>query len=479
MRKELTKVNALYMVFDIVLIALSVYIPYILRYNRLNIDQLINLPLIWKSLHFSNLPTYSIIFVFWTILIILILNNYGLYGTDRELSIPKEIILVLKAIFFASLPPLAAVFFLKVMIFSRLIFGISALSMFICLSFWRMVKKLYIRRLILEGYNNLNVLIVGAGKTGTMLVDEINNHRFLGLNIIGFLDDYRDKTDTINGYKILGEISDFEKIVKKRFIDEVYITIPSQKQKVFDLTSEAKKLGVTVRIVPELFDLSMGALEMHHIGFMPLLQYHSKEIHGTDLIMKRALDLCVSGLALLLCCPIFLILFILIKLDSPGPIWYISKRCGKRGRLFNFYKFRSMEAKADKMLQSLKDKNEKRGPIFKMAEDPRVTKLGRVMRKLSLDELPQLWNVFKGDMSLVGPRPPTPDEVEQYKDWQLKRLQVKPGITCLWQVRGRSNLSFYKWVKLDLWYINNWSFGLDLKILWWTIPVVLKRKGAY
>jgi exopolysaccharide biosynthesis polyprenyl glycosylphosphotransferase len=413
------------------------------------------------------------------VLIVLILNNYGLYGTDRELSIPKETLLVFRAIIFASLPPLAAIFFLKVMVFSRLIFGISALSIFIFLSLWRIIKRLYVRRLILEGFNNLNVLIIGAGKTGAMLVDEIINHPFLGLNIIGFLDDYRDKAEIINGHKILGEISDFEKIVKKKFIDEVYITIPSQKQKVFNLTSEAKQLGVTVRIVPELFDLSISAIEMHHIGSIPLLQYHTKGIHGTDLILKRALDLCVSGLALLLCCPIFLILSALIKLDSPGPIWYISKRCGKKGRLFNFYKFRSMISNADTLLSSLKEKNEKKGPIFKIAEDPRVTKLGRIMRRLSLDELPQLWNVFKGDMSLVGPRPPTPEEVQQYKDWQLKRLQIKPGITCLWQIRGRSNLSFYKWVKLDLWYINNWTFGLDLKILWLTIPVVIKGRGAY
>jgi exopolysaccharide biosynthesis polyprenyl glycosylphosphotransferase len=479
MRKELTKVNALYIVLDIVFIAASVYLPYILRYNRLTLDQLINLPLIWNKLDFRNFSTYSIIFLFWTLLIILILDNYGLYRTDRELTIPKETLLVLKALFFASLPPLAVIFFLKVMVFSRLIFGISALSIFICLSLCRIIKRSYVRNLILQGYNNLNVLIVGAGKTGRMLVEEIRNHPFLGLNIVGYLDDYKYKIENIRGNKIIGELSDFEKIVKKKFIDEVYITIPSQKQKVFELTTEAKRLGVTVRIVPELFDLSMGTLEMHQIGTIPLLQYHAKGIHGTDLIIKRALDMCISGLALLLCCPLFLILSVLIKLDSPGPILYISKRCGRKGRLFNFYKFRSMVKNADKLLHSLRDKNEKKGPVFKMVADPRLTNIGKIMRKLSLDELPQLWNVFKGDMSLVGPRPPTPEEVEQYKDWQLKRLQIKPGITCLWQVRGRSNLSFYKWVKLDLWYINNWSFGLDLKILWWTIPVVLKRKGAY
>ncbi|MFH1968565.1 MAG: sugar transferase [bacterium] len=479
MRKTITKINSLYIFIDLILILSSTFIPYILRYNQLTFFEFLNLPIIWHSLNLNDLPTYSLIFIFWTIFILLMLNNYRLFGTDRELSIPKEVWLVFKALFFASLPTVAAIFFMKILVFSRLIFGISAVSIFISLSSWRIIKRIVIKRLILSGYNNLNVLIVGAGKIGKSLAQEIEKHPYLGLRVVGFLDDFKEKDQSINGYDMLGNLSDFEKVIKKKFVDEVFISIPSQRQKVSDLTAKARSLGVTVRIVPDMFDIITGSIDIHHIGIMPLLEYHSKGIHGTDLILKRSFDVFFSSLGLLLLSPLFLILSVLIKLDSPGPVLYISKRCSKKGRLFNFYKFRSMVKNAEKMLESLKQKNEKKGPIFKMAEDPRITKVGKFMRRLSLDELPQLWNVFKGDMSLVGPRPPTPEEVQEYKDWQLKRLEIKPGITCLWQIRGRSNLSFYKWVKLDLWYLNNWSFGLDLLILWWTIPVVLKKKGAY
>jgi exopolysaccharide biosynthesis polyprenyl glycosylphosphotransferase len=479
MRRTLTKINSLYIFIDIILIAICIYIPYILRYNTLSIVDFLNLPIIWQNLNLPNLPTYSLIFLFWTILILLLLNNYRLFGTDRELTIPKETWLVFKALFLASLPTVAAIFFIKFTVFSRLIFGVSAVSIFFVLALWRAIKRIIIRKLILGGYNNLNVLIIGAGRIGRSLVEEIERHPYLGLRVVGYLDDFKENLDSKNKYEILGKLSDFEKIAHKRFIDEIFITIPSQRQKISDLTSKAKNLGVAVRIVPDMFDITASTIVIHHIGIMPLLEYYSRGIHGTDFIIKRAFDICLSGLGLMLFSPLFVILSVLIKIDSPGPILYISKRCGKKGRLFNFYKFRSMVKDADKMLKTLKIKNEKTGPIFKMVNDPRITNIGRFMRRLSLDELPQLWNVIKGDMSLVGPRPPTLEEVKEYKDWQLKRLQIKPGITCLWQVRGRSHLSFYKWVKWDLWYINNWSFWLDLKILWWTIPVVLKGVGAY
>ena len=479
MRKTLSKINVIYIFIDILLISTSAYLPYILRYNKLNFSEVLNLPTIWVSLSLPQLQSHSLIFLFWTILIILILNIYGLFRTDRELSIPKETYLVFKAIFFASLPTVAAIFFLKVSAFSRLVFAFSAILMFVSLSIWRSIKRCTVRRLILQGYNNVNVLIVGAGRIGKALAEEIDKHPYLGFKVVGYLDDFKGKEDSINGYDILGKLSDFEKIVRKKFVDEVFITIPSQRQKISELTTEAKSLGVAVRIIPDMFDIVTGGIEIHHIGIMPLLEYHSRGIHGTDLVLKRSFDVCLSAAGLLLLSPLFLILSVLIKIDNPGPVLYVSKRCGKKGRLFHFYKFRSMVKNADRMLRSLKVKNEKKGPIFKMADDPRITKVGRFMRRLSLDELPQLWNVFRGDMSLVGPRPPTPEETKEYKDWQLKRMEVKPGITCLWQVRGRSNLSFYKWVKLDIWYINNWSFWLDLKILWLTIPVVFKGKGAY
>jgi len=220
-------------------------------------------------------------------------------------------------------------------------------------------------------------------------------------------------------------------------------------------------------------------MRFHSIGYISILEYYNKGIHGADLFTKRAMDILLSGLGLLLLSPLFLILAIVIKLTSRGPVFYVSRRCGKDKRIFNFYKFRSMVKDAERILDKLQDKNEMDGPVFKIKNDPRITKIGGFIRRFSVDELPQLWNVFKGDMSLVGPRPPIPEEVEKYEDWQLRRLEIKPGITCLWQIRGRNEISFQQWIDLDIWYIDHWSLWLDLKILFQTIPVVIGRKGAY
>ena len=187
----------------------------------------------------------------------------------------------------------------------------------------------------------------------------------------------------------------------------------------------------------------------------------------------------IGGSALVLFSPFFAIIAILIKLDSQGPVFYVSKRCGEKGRIFNFYKFRSMVKRAETYKDALRYKSEVEGPIFKIKKDPRITRVGRYLRKYSLDELPQLINVIKGDMSLVGPRPFPVEESERIENKYISRLNIKPGITGLAQINGRSNLSFRHWARWDIWYINNWSLGLDLKILWLTMPAVLKTKGAY
>ncbi|MDD5016024.1 MAG: exopolysaccharide biosynthesis polyprenyl glycosylphosphotransferase, partial [Atribacterota bacterium] len=208
--------------------------------------------------------------------------------------------------------------------------------------------------------------------------------------------------------------------------------------------------------------------------------YKERKHHPAELFLKRSFDFVVSLFLLILLSPLFLIIAILIKIDSPGPVFYTQKRVGIKGNFFNLYKFRSMIEGAEELKAALLEKNEiKDGIIFKIKNDPRITKLGIFIRKNSLDELPQLVNVLKGNMSLVGPRPAMPEEVGKYNHFQMDRLSIRPGITGLSQIKGRSDLTFRKWVKWDLWYINNWSFMLDLKILWRTIPVVFKRKGAY
>ncbi len=466
MHRERRYIHFVYLIIDIILITFAFYLPYSFRYSQ--------------SLFSKNLPymqEYLLVFLLWGLSLVYLLNTHRLYSTDRALSIPKETWRVFKCVFFSSLLAGLIIFLLQLKFFSRFIFGMSAVILFLSLSFWRAIKRIFIRYRVARGYYNINVLIVGAGRTGCALAEEIKNHPYLGLHIVGFVDDY--KRGKVLSYDILGKVSNLEEIIKRNFVDEIYVTIPSERKRTAEILELGRKLNKTVRIVADNFSFSFPRVSFDYIGFIPLIRYIEGGIHGTEGILKRMFDITVSAILLILLSPLFVIIAILIKLDSPGPVLYISKRCGKKGRIFNFYKFRSMVEGAEQMKESLRHLSEVEGPIFKMKNDPRVTRVGRILRRFSLDELPQLINVLKGDMSLVGPRPPTPDEVSKYNHEEMQRLSIRPGITGLSQVRGRSDITFRRWVKWDLWYINNWSFGLDLWILWNTIPVVLKGKGAY
>lgn len=458
-RKD-TKIIILYLTVDIMLILFSFYPPFV------------------QPLTVFLLRQYALIYSFWGITIILLFNIYNLYRTQREITIPDEALLVWKVVVFSSLLTGSAVFFSKTIILPKPMYVINFIILSVTLAGWRTIKRLIIRYFVVRGYNNFNVLIVGAGNAGKKLADEIDQRPYLGFKIVGFLDDDKEK-QTTNGYKVLGGISEFAKIAQQNFVDEVLVTIPGARKKISQLINQSKSLNVSLKIIPDQFDSLIHHLNGSTIGYIPVLEYIDKKIHGTELATKRTMDLALSGIGLILLLPLFIILMMLIKMDSKGPAFYVSKRYGKKGRIFNFYKFRSMVVNAAGMLSELKDKNDSDGPIFKMKNDPRITKMGSFIRKYSLDELPQLWNVFKGDMSIVGPRPLPLDQVENSDLKQLKRLGIKPGITGLWQVRGRSDVSFRRLIKWDDWYIKNWSLGLDLKILAQTFPVVMKGKGAY
>jgi lipopolysaccharide/colanic/teichoic acid biosynthesis glycosyltransferase len=220
-------------------------------------------------------------------------------------------------------------------------------------------------------------------------------------------------------------------------------------------------------------------VQLNYLGAIPLLVYFEKNAHGADGVVKRLLDIFISGFSLILLSPLFIVIACLIKCESLGPVMYVSKRCGRKGVIFDFYKFRSMEKDADSFKEALKAKSEIKGPIFKIRKDPRLTRVGKFLRKYSIDELPQLINVLKGNMSLVGPRPFPVEESQQIEYKHIPRLNIKPGITGLAQIKGRSDLSFSHWMRWDNWYLHNWSLGLDIKIILWTIPAVFKGKGAY
>ncbi|MDD5691137.1 MAG: sugar transferase [Candidatus Omnitrophica bacterium] len=461
------RVQAAYFFVDTLLIGFSFYLPCLLN------------PYLMPA-NAVELRLYLTVFSFWGIILIFILNNHQLYLTDRHISITQELFKVVRCILYSSILAALFIFLTKIDIFSRLVFLEATLLLTILLSGWRILKRIYVRRLIREGYGNYNVLIVGVNKQSLFLVEEIKNNPYLGLKVIGLVDGDRE-TNSLKeeGLSVLGKIDDLEKIVKKNFIDEIYITDISHRGLVSEVIRKAEQLGKTVRVLAEDFNLPYKMVGVNYIGITPLLTYYESLSHGSDSAIKRCLDIAVSIAALILLLPIFLAIAVLIKLNSQGPIFYVSKRCGKKGSVFNMYKFRSMVKGAEKQRDALSDKSDVKGPIFKIKKDPRLTRVGKVLRKYSLDELPQLFNILKGDMSLVGPRPFPEAESNKIEYQHIPRLNIRPGVTGLAQVKGRSNLKFNQWMRWDIWYVENWSLGLDVKILLWTIPAVLKGRGAY
>ncbi|MCX7927856.1 MAG: sugar transferase [Candidatus Omnitrophica bacterium] len=473
----------LYVIIDILLITISFWLPYFLKFNKEI-----------RGGVYPEVKNYILISLIWCMSLVLLVKNYNLYVTERNLNIPRETFKVIKAVFFSTLLIGLLIFLLKMEFFSRILLISTVFLLVTSLSICRIIKRLFLRYRIKQGFYNFNVLIIGAGRIGIKLAEEIKNNPYLGLRIIGFLDDY--KKGSIQNYEILGEIAELPVIIEKYFIDKIFISIPSERKKICEVLNLCHNLKKSVWVVPECFQVvgvfSDGIkgkfgntiifyprLRLDFLGDVPLLCYLDEKIHGAECWVKRLVDIVGATIILIFTFPLFILIAVLIKLDSPGPVFYRSIRCGKKAKPFIFYKFRSMFKDAEKHKDHLRHFSEVKGPVFKIKNDPRVTGIGKILRRYSLDELPQLINVLKGDMSLVGPRPPTPDEVSQYESWQLRRLDVRPGITGLWQVRGRSDLSFYKWVKLDLWYIDNWSLLLDFKILLWTVPAVLKKQGAY
>jgi exopolysaccharide biosynthesis polyprenyl glycosylphosphotransferase len=333
------------------------------------------------------------------------------------------------------------------------------------------LRLIYFRRAVVRDEQMTNVLIVGAGMVGMELAQHLKQNQ--GYRVIGFLDDHRHEDP-----QVLGSSADLPEIARQYFIDEVVVTIPSQRELVKKVALQARGLRLDVKVVPELYDGFAVNAPVEYLAHLPVRVLHREPIPATGWMLKRICDVIMAGLLLLALAPVFLLIAILLKIESRGPVFYRSHRVGKKGRLFTFYKFRTMVKGADGLKTNLTESNERNSVLFKVANDPRITRVGRVLRKFSLDEAPQLINVLKGDMSLVGPRPPLPSEFKQYRLDHLRRLDVVPGITGLWQITCRQDPSFDNYIALDLEYIENWSLGLDFKILLRTIPAVFKGTGV-
>lgn len=344
----------------------------------------------------------------------------------------------------------------------------------------RLVLSLFMGFLHRLGLGETRLLVVGSGRLGKMIMQHIAATPNLGYSIVGFLHDTHEPAGNFGRFRMLGTLDDLAMVIRSMQVDEVIIALPSElHQQTIRSVRLCERLGASFMLVPELYELSLSRIDLVAIEGIPLLGIKQKQINPVQRAIMRATDIAGAALVLLLGSPLWLCFALLIRLTSPGEVIFSQPRVGAGERQFNCYKFRSMYKNAEQMQAALLAKNEAQGPLFKMKDDPRVTGIGKFLRRTSLDEIPQLLNVLKGDMSLVGPRPPLPREVAQYEEWQKGRLAVKPGLTGLWQVRGRSDLSFDEGVLMDLYYIENWSLRLYFHILMRTIPAVLFSRGAY
>ena len=349
------------------------------------------------------------------------------------------------------------------------------------LIFFRLNLRLILSCIRHLGYNYRNVLLIGNNIRSEKIVKEFSVVSEYGLNVIGYIDiNNGHASECLKELESLAQFDDFEKILKENVIDLVLITLPikscyTEMEKVIAI---CESVGVEVEIPVELFNLKISKSSLSTFNNNQFINYYTSPKMNWQMILKRLIDIVISLFLLILCLPLFIILPITIKATSPGPVFFKQRRVGFNGRIFTMLKFRTMAKDAESMKTDLMDLNVLKGPVFKIKNDPRATKVGRFLRKSSIDEIPQLINVLKGEMSLVGPRPPIPDEVDQYKLDDRRRLSMKPGITCLWQVCGRNEIPFEEWMKLDRQYIDQWSLWLDFKILLKTIPAVLKGVGA-
>jgi exopolysaccharide biosynthesis polyprenyl glycosylphosphotransferase len=416
--------------------------------------------------------SYIGMFLLYAGLVVLSCASQDLYRTPRDRAFSDEILRVTKATAIATVLLVVFIFTSAYKDMSRLILASMAAQSFVYLSGWRYLKRRIVLRRTLEGIGVSRVLIVGTESMGRALASWLTEHRQLGYTVCGFLDTH------VNGDKrVLGTIRDLRTVALANFVDELFVTLPADREVVNQTFLEARRLGLNLHVVPDIYDGLGWRASLHKIGGFPVMDLHEHPIPALGLAIKRALDIVGSAVLLVLTAPILALAVLWIRLDSSGPAFYVAPRVGWKGRTFQCYKLRTMVTQADEQKDALRSLNERNGAFFKMNNDPRITSCGRWLRKYSLDELPQLWNVLIGDMSLVGPRPHPMDDFERYDLEDLRRLDVKPGLTGLWQVKARHDPSFATNVALDLEYIENWNLLLDLRILVSTLPAVLRAEG--
>jgi len=484
-------------VTDIVLTTLSFGLAFYLRHNESILYRTAQGSLTWTN----AFAPYAVLLPLVIPIRLLLLRYYDLYRVRGEFSFVEDLARIFKATAIASLLIVAAAFMYRggvayrTFSYSRAIFLYDFLLVLASVASMRMILRaaqIIVRR---RGVNLIPTLIVGRGPEAAVCIQEMRERPELGYRVIGLVENGplgSSAPATFEGVPVIGQLENLPEAIRESGANEVIISDPNVPgETLFDVMIQTgRRRGVEFRIAPTLLNCLPSKTEIDQVGSLPMVTLFRSPLSKLARILKRGSDLIIAALALTILSPLWLLIALLVKLDSRGPIFYKQERVGMDGRVFLFYKFRTMHAGADdarhrefqrQYIKGQPDSNQGDvdRPAYKLRGDERVTRLGKILRKTSLDELPQLFNVLRGDMSIVGPRPPIPYEVESYELWHRKRIDMKPGITGMWQVSGRNRLPFDEMVRMDLYYIENWSLLLDLKIILQTLPVMWKGEDAY
>ena len=439
--------------------------------------------------YFADFPTKRIkifeffILVGFSLICLIILKQCGLYQSRRLSSSEGEIVDILRATLYATAILLIITELNEVKIVDKtfLVIFWSSFSLMIFLN--RTIARFIAKELRLKGQNLRFIVIIGTNDRAMNFAKMIESRPELGYCVLGFIDDPWPENGQIKNAsrQVIATIDELPSFLRKNPIDEAIVCLPlcSFYHEVAKIVEFCETQGIVVRIPADFFNPVLAQSKIDHFENEVMITIQAGAMHGWTLMVKRGFDVVASAFLLVVLSPLLAITWVLIKLTSPGPVLFVQDRIGFNKRIFKMYKFRTMVVDAEKKQADLEKFNEVSGPVFKIKQDPRITPIGKFLRKFSIDELPQIFNVLKGDMSLVGPRPlPIRDYQGFSEDWHRRRFSVRPGITCLWQIKGRSNVSFETWMELDMQYIDQWSLWLDAKILLGTFFAVVKGSGA-
>lgn len=435
----------------------------------------------------STAPNYYFLLLLALVTFYMSFQFNELYAfCNRHQRFDKIFVRVIKAVSIGFALFILALYLIHQQDVSRIMMGLFAVFSIVFIS---LSKGIIYYAVAFHGKRELShkkVLVIGSRDRAQEMVNAITNDPASGYDLLGCLDvdEKQMNVELAPGVRVIGMMDKFRDILLSKTVDEVVFALPlSQIEDARSYIGFAEELGVNVRIMPDwqlqriMYNPEAARIYFDDFIGMPTIALTSTPANEAQLFFKSIIDYVGAAVVVVILSPLFVVISLLVKLSSPGPVIFGQERSGLNGRKFNMFKFRTMVCNADELQAGLCELNEVDGPVFKMKKDPRLTPIGKFLRKTSLDELPQLINVIRGEMSLVGPRPPIPSEVEQYKPWQRRRLSMKPGLTCIWQVSGRNNIDFERWMQLDLEYIDNWSILLDLKLLFLTIPAVLFGTG--